>query len=74
MANPAKHWSEELIYSIDEWSDDGVRLIEVHARISTLFAATAAYWAMLQARPKAWLTLRQGSSVLGERKAVGPAG
>lgn len=67
------HVVEELEYAVEAWTDDGGSLVEVLARACQLHIATGAYWAATRARPKTYVTLRQGAYVLRERRPGGPA-
>ncbi len=58
---------DKLTFTIDEWSDDGSRIVEVMARVGNFDVATAAYDAALRVRPNRRLTLRQGALLLRER-------
>jgi hypothetical protein len=50
---------EELLYTIEEWSADNTRLIEVLARIHLMPVAYAAFEATAAARPKSRIILRK---------------
>ena len=59
---------ENLPYTIDEWTDDGVNLVQLHGRAKHFDIAVAAYEAAVRVEPRVWLTLRLGAQVLRERK------
>ena len=61
---------EQLYFSVDEWSADGGRLVEVLARARNFQIAKAAYEAAKECRPDCYLTLRQGARVISERKPI----
>jgi hypothetical protein len=62
-----QHWVEELDYAIEEWTLDGVRLVEVLGRFHLLEMAAPAFFAATQMRPAARIALRRGAQVLRER-------
>ena len=66
--NPNAHWEEDLAFSIEEWSRDDRRLLEVIARVSLLSVAHSAFWAACAARPSANIVMRQKAHVLKERR------
>ena len=66
MPRGNQHWVEELDFAIEEWTLDGVRLVEVLGRVHLLEMAHHAFVAAKQARPAARLTLRRGAQVLRE--------
>jgi hypothetical protein len=59
---------ENLPYTIDEWTDDGANLVQIHGRAKHFDIAVAAYEATVRVEPRVWLTLRLGAQVLRERK------
>ena len=60
------HWVEELDFAIEEWTLDGVRLVEVLGRVHLLEMAHQAFTAAKKLRPASRLTLRRGTQVLRE--------
>jgi hypothetical protein len=64
--NKNRHWVEELDYAIEEWTFDGIRLVEVHGRVHLIEMAHQAFSAAKQMRPASRLMLRRGAQVLRE--------
>ena len=58
---------EDLQYTVEEWTTDNSRIIEVLARAGSLSVAYAAYWAALAARPRSRIVLRQRALELAAR-------
>jgi hypothetical protein len=58
------HWIEELDFAIEEWTLDGIRLIEVLGRVHLLEMAHQAFSAAKKMRPASRLTLRRGTHVM----------
>jgi hypothetical protein len=50
---------EELLYTVEEWTLDDARLLEVVARVHLLTVAFAAYEATVAARPTSRIVLRK---------------
>jgi hypothetical protein len=61
---------ENLQYTVEEWTADNSRIIEVLARVGNLSIAYAAYWAALTARPESRIVLRQKALELKGRDPV----
>lgn len=57
MARP----HEELIFSVECWTQDGTRWEEVIARAANVAIAHAAFEAAKECRPNARLKIRQGA-------------
>ena len=66
MPRPNQHWVEELDFAIEEWTLDGVRLVEVLGRVHLLEMAHQAFVAAKKQRPASRLTLRRGPQVIRE--------
>jgi hypothetical protein len=66
MPRGNQHWIEELDSAIEEWTLDGVRLVEVLGRVHLLEMAHQAFLAAKKMRPARRLTLRRGALVLRE--------
>ena len=64
MPRAKRHWVEELDLAIEEWTLDGIRLVEVLGRVHLLEMAHQAFSAARGQRPGAHLTLRRGSPVM----------
>jgi hypothetical protein len=58
-----RHWVEELVFAVEEWTLDGVRVVEVLGRVHLLEMAHQAFVAAKNMRPGARLTLRRGAHV-----------
>jgi hypothetical protein len=66
MPRPNQHWVEELDFAIEEWTLDGVRLVEVLGRVHLLELAHQAFVAAKKQRPASHLTIRRGTQVMRE--------
>ena len=66
MPRANQHWVEELDFSIEEWTLDGVRLVEVLGRVHLAEMANEAFVAAKRVRPTSRVTLRRGAQVLRE--------
>lgn len=55
---------EELTYTVEHWTDDGNKLIEVLARTANQSVAVAAFKAIRAMRPTNRLRLRQRARVI----------
>ena len=66
MPRANQRWVEELDFAIEEWTLDGVRLVEVLGRVHLLEMAHQAFTAAKKMRPAVRLTLRRGTQVLRE--------
>lgn len=53
-------------YRIDEWNEGHRAIIETLAYISDYDVAVSTYWLLIQKKPDALITLRQGARVLRE--------
>jgi len=51
MSRGNQHWVEELDFAVEEWTLDGVRLVEVLGRVHLLEMAHQAFVAAKQIRP-----------------------
>jgi len=56
----------QFLFSIEEWSPDGNRLIETVAGAKEHRVARAAFEALVDLRPKARVMLRNGAQVMGD--------
>jgi hypothetical protein len=65
--NKNYHWVEELDYAIEEWTLDGIRLVEVLGRVHLVEMANAAFSAAVQMRRASRLMMRRGTQVLRDR-------
>jgi hypothetical protein len=52
MPRANQHWVEELDFAIEEWTLDGVRLVEVLGRVHLLEMAHQAFVAAKKMRPE----------------------
>lgn len=66
MPRANQRWVEELDFAIEEWTLDGVRLVEVLGRVYLLEMAHQAFTAAKKMRPAVRLTLRRGTQVMRE--------
>lgn len=62
-------WTEELFYTIEEWTSDGGEIVEMLARVAVFAIAKAAFEAACRDRPHAHITFRNRALVHGEQKA-----
>ncbi len=63
------HYREELPFTLDEWSDDGTRLVQIHGRLGHHDIARAAFEAFAKTC-ESYITLRLRGQVIRERKPV----
>jgi hypothetical protein len=67
-AESHQHWIEELGYSIEEWSPNEERLIEVLGRVHLMEMAASAFFAATNTRPRSVIRLCRGAQILRERR------
>lgn len=58
----------DYTFMIDEWDDEGNKIVEVLAGANNAAVARAAYEAAVRARPGRYITLRQGALVMEQTK------
>jgi hypothetical protein len=66
MRRGNQHWVEELDFAIEEWTLNGVSLVEALGRVHLLDMAYQAFVAAKKQRPASRLTLRRGAQVIRE--------
>jgi hypothetical protein len=57
-----------FVYRIDIWTNDGKNIVEHLAGLENLIVARAAYRAVCERWPKAFITLRQGARIVEDSR------
>jgi hypothetical protein len=60
--------TREFTFMVDEWDDEGSKIVEVIGGANNGLVARAAYEAAVKLRPNANITLRQGALVMEKTK------